>query len=379
MAGQRGTTSPHPRSFLSHCCPYCEGSCVSQRGKPSCQPLGMLGPCPPAPCRSSKDPWPCPQASGLGSPLRLGRAGKLSLRSWGLLQTGAVSFPSLVLGRGAGEDLTTTAAPRTSRWGRRNCQKSVQLKRGSRTQGLERAGGPSSASHSATRPRRGHLLRTRGPRRTPPTQRQAEGLRMGAGSARGRRARSWERSRATAPRRQALGRPSEDLQGENAVDGSRAWMALSLAARHLALGLGSALRGTEASLVTAPPTCLGEALKQPLFLRRTHPVESHRNLKVSAPARLWDGWPSSATVSNLRSFRRMTGRQSWTALPLQMSSRAGTRRGPCCLTPESRLWTGCDELTATCGEARSDPKTLPTSRKLITPIILSPPGPWVLT
>lgn len=248
---------------------------LSER-KPSRQPLGTLGPCPPAPRRSSKDPRSCPQASGLGSPQRLGRAGKLSLRSWGLLQTGAVSFPSLVLGRGAGEDLTTTAAPRTSRWGRRNCQKSVQLKRGSRTQGLERAGGPSSASHSATRPRRGHLLRTRGPRRTPPTQRQAEGLRMGAGGARGRRARSWERSRATAPRRQALGRPSEDLQGENAVDGSQAWLALSLAARCPALGLGSALQGTEASLVTAPPTCLREALKQPLFLRRTHQMESSK-------------------------------------------------------------------------------------------------------
>lgn len=166
----------------------------------------------------------------------------------GLLQTGGVSFPSLVLGGGAGEDLTTMAAPRTSRWGRRNCQKSVQLKRGSRTRGLERARGASSASHSATRLRRGHLLRTRGPRRTPPTQRQAEGLRMGAGGARGRRARSWERSRAMAPRRQALGRPSEDLQGENTMMAhGPSWPSGEQRGAWLS-ALGSALWGTEASL-----------------------------------------------------------------------------------------------------------------------------------
>lgn len=121
----------------------------------------------------------------------------------------------------AGEDLTTTATPRTSRWGRRNCQKSFQLKWDSVTQGLEQAGGASSASHSATRQRRGHLLSTTGPRRTPPTQRQAEGLRWGAGGARGRRARSWERSWATALRRQELWWPSGHLQGENSTDGSR--------------------------------------------------------------------------------------------------------------------------------------------------------------
>lgn len=217
-AGQRGTTSTPFLNLPLSLLPLAVGVPVSLREEnPAASPWGPLDPVPQPPCAGPpRDPRPCPHASGSRSPLRLRRAGKLSPRSpgWGLLQTGAVSFPSLVLVGGAGEDLTTTAAPRTSRWGRRNCQKSVQLKRGSRTRGLERAGGASSGSHSATRPRRGHLLRTRGPRRIPPTQCQAEGLQMGAGGARGRRARSCERSRATAPRRQALGRPSEDLQRE---------------------------------------------------------------------------------------------------------------------------------------------------------------------
>lgn len=106
-AVQRGTTSTHPRSFLSHCCPYCAGSCGSQRGKPSRQPLGTLGPCPPAPRRSSKDPRPCPQASGLGSPQRLGRAGKLSLRSWGLLPPQRGLYPSLPWCWGGGREKTS--------------------------------------------------------------------------------------------------------------------------------------------------------------------------------------------------------------------------------------------------------------------------------
>lgn len=35
--------------------------------------------------------------------------------------------------------------------------------------------------------------------------------------------------------------------------------------------------------MTAPPGRLREALKQPPFLRRTHPVESHQVSKVFAP------------------------------------------------------------------------------------------------
>lgn len=71
-AVQRGTTSTHPRSFLSHCCPYCAGSCGSQRENPAASPWGRLG------------PVPQPHA---GPPRTLGRVPKPV--AWGLLRDSA--------------------------------------------------------------------------------------------------------------------------------------------------------------------------------------------------------------------------------------------------------------------------------------------------